>query len=322
MREYDDAALELRLRGVLREHLDALPLDLTVDALDRRREVQDAARRRRRGLVALGLAAALLVPLGVLVGGGRPLLEAIVVPAPSASPDASVTPEASTGVPPTASASPSIPYVIASPSFSYLVGGPVSGPGHTAVTPGTYRLRGPGASPVGWPSAVIVTVPDHWSATSVMRGAGLVRGDYEGGGQARLDVSTFGDLVARPCSYDGGGRDAFGPPIGRSVRDLVAGLMSRPGLTFTEPVDITVDGWPGVRLELTPTSSCGPATLWRAYSQGEWWAVGIGDGWRSRIEIVDVNGLRLLVLSSYRIDAPADVQLELEQMVDSIAIEP
>ena len=68
MREYDDAALELQLRGVLREHLDALPLDLTVDALDRRREARHAA-RRSRGLVALGLAAALLVPLGVLVGG-------------------------------------------------------------------------------------------------------------------------------------------------------------------------------------------------------------------------------------------------------------
>jgi hypothetical protein len=98
MREYEDAELEPRLRGVLRQHLGALPLDLTVEALDRRREVRDAA-RRRRALVALGLAAALLVPLGVLAGGGRPLFEAFVVPAPSASPLASGTPEASTEVP-------------------------------------------------------------------------------------------------------------------------------------------------------------------------------------------------------------------------------
>jgi Tol biopolymer transport system component len=106
MREFDDAALELRLRGVLREHLGALPLDITGEDLERRREIRDTARRRRRGLVALGLAAALLVPLGVLVGGGRPRFEAFVVPAPSASPDASATPEASTGVP---SAQPSDP---------------------------------------------------------------------------------------------------------------------------------------------------------------------------------------------------------------------
>ncbi len=117
MREYDDAALELRLRGVLREHLGALPLDLTVDALDRRREVRRDV-RRRRALVALVLAAALLVPLGVLGSGGRTLFEATVVPVPSASPL-------------TASPSPSIPFVIT---------GPTSGPGRTPVIPGTYRL--------------------------------------------------------------------------------------------------------------------------------------------------------------------------------------
>ena len=289
MPEYDDAALELRLRGVLRVHLGALPFDLTVDALDRRRELRHAA-RRSRGLVALGLAAALVVPLGVLVGGGRPL-----------------------GVQPTASTSPSVPYVIT---------GPVSGPGYTVATPGTYRLRGPGSNPVGWPSAVIVTIPDHWWAASALRGAGLVRpeheGEYDGVDLARLDVSSVGDLVARPCDGD----RSLEPPIGPSVHDLVAGLISRPGFTFTEPVDITIDGWPGVRMELTPTSTCGPATLWHAYSQGEGWNVMLGEGWRSRIEIVDVNGLRLVVLSSYRVDAPAEVQLELEQMVDSIAIEP
>lgn len=308
MREYDDAALELRLRGVLREHLGALPLDVTVEDLERRGEARRAA-RRRGGLVALGLAAALLVPLGVLVGGGRPQFEVLVVPAPSASPNASATSEASTGIPPTASASHSIPYVITPP---------VSGAGSTAVTPGTYRLRGPGDYPVGWPNAVIVTVPDHWWAKSAVRGAGLVRGEHEGVAQARLDVSSVGNLVARPCADDGG----LQPPIGPSVHDLVAGLISRPGLTFADPIDITIDGWPGVRVELTPTSTCGPATLWYAYSYGEVWGVRIGEGWRSRIEIVDVNGTRLVVLSSYRIDAPLEVQLELEQMVDSIAIEP
>ncbi len=38
MRDLDDTAFERRLREVLEEHLGALPLDLTVDALDRRRE--------------------------------------------------------------------------------------------------------------------------------------------------------------------------------------------------------------------------------------------------------------------------------------------
>ena len=63
MRELDDAALERRLRGVLKEHLGALPLDLTVDALDRRREAKGVARRsgRGRGITLLAAAALLLV---------------------------------------------------------------------------------------------------------------------------------------------------------------------------------------------------------------------------------------------------------------------
>ena len=59
MRELDDAALELRLRGVLREHLGSLPFDITLEDLERRREIGAVARRRRRRLVTLALAAAL-----------------------------------------------------------------------------------------------------------------------------------------------------------------------------------------------------------------------------------------------------------------------
>jgi len=105
MRELDDAALELRLRGALTEHLDALRLDLTVEELDRRREARDAGRRRRRGLIALGLAAAVLIPIGVLVGAGRPLLEAFDGPLPS--PDSTASPTTSASEP--ALPTPSIP---------------------------------------------------------------------------------------------------------------------------------------------------------------------------------------------------------------------
>ena len=61
MRDLDDTALERRLREVLEEHLGALPLDLTVDALDRRREARGVARRFRRGRGMTLLAAAALL---------------------------------------------------------------------------------------------------------------------------------------------------------------------------------------------------------------------------------------------------------------------
>lgn len=96
MREFDDAGLELQLRGVLKGQLGTLPLDLTVEALERRRAVRETAvRRRRRGLVVLGLAAALLIPLGVMTGGGRSLLEGFVAPGPSVAPEPSAVVDAS-----------------------------------------------------------------------------------------------------------------------------------------------------------------------------------------------------------------------------------
>ncbi len=42
----------------------------------------------------------------------------------------------------------------------------------------------------------------------------------------------------------------------------------------------------------------------------------------STVRILDVDGLRLVVMSSHDVTAPAGMQLELQQMVDSIDIEP
>ena len=98
MPELDDAALERRLRGVLKEHLGALPLDLTVDALDRRREAKGLARRfgRGRGITLLAAAALLLVGGALAAGSGLLRLPTVVPPVPepsviavaTASPDA------------------------------------------------------------------------------------------------------------------------------------------------------------------------------------------------------------------------------------------
>jgi hypothetical protein len=87
MPELDDAALERRLRGVLKEHLGALPLDLTVDALDRRREAKWVARRSGRGrsITLLAAAALLLVGGALAAGSGVLRLPSIVPPVPAPS---------------------------------------------------------------------------------------------------------------------------------------------------------------------------------------------------------------------------------------------
>ena len=117
MPELDDAALERRLRGVLQEHLGALPLDLTVDALDRRREAKGLARRsgRGRGMTLLAAAALLLVGGALAAGSGLLRLPTVVPPVPepsvvavaTASPDATFpSPSESAAPTPVPSASP------------------------------------------------------------------------------------------------------------------------------------------------------------------------------------------------------------------------
>jgi Kelch motif len=127
MRELDDAALELRLRGVLKEHLGALPLDLTVDALDRRREARGVPRRfgRGRGMTLLAAAALLLVG-GALAGSGILRLPSIIPPAPV--PSFGLVAPAS---PETTSPGPSD---LAGPSASPL---PAAGPGGAWIATGT-----------------------------------------------------------------------------------------------------------------------------------------------------------------------------------------
>ena len=109
MRELDDAVLERRLREVLEERLGALPLDLTVEALDRRREAKGTARRFGRGRGITLLAAALLLLGGALAAGSGLLRRPAVippVPAPSLAAVA-LSPEASTS--PTAAPTPTAP---------------------------------------------------------------------------------------------------------------------------------------------------------------------------------------------------------------------
>ena len=80
MRELDDAALELRLRGVLKEHLQALPLDLTSGDLDQRRKARGVAPRLGRGRGMTSLAAALGVAFAAVVGGTL-LMASVIAPA-------------------------------------------------------------------------------------------------------------------------------------------------------------------------------------------------------------------------------------------------
>ena len=140
MPELDDAALERRLRGVLKEHLGALPLDLTVDALDRRREAKGVARRsgRGRGITLLAAAALLLVGGALAAGSGLLRLPSVVppVPEPSVVAVATASPDATSPSPSESAAPSASPIPVAGPGGVWIQTGsmvtPLGGPGRAA----------------------------------------------------------------------------------------------------------------------------------------------------------------------------------------------
>ena len=211
----------------------------------------------------------------------------------------------------------------------FAVSGPVSGPGTTALEAGTYRMRGPGESPAGWPSSVVVTVPDQWWGVSVLRGSGLARQHDDGSYMAQLTFNSVENLVADPCATPTPevGPMVRGPmlepPVGSSVNDLVTGLRSLPELQFTEAVDVTLDGWEGKRLELTHPLPCDDALIGLTPAVGgESWELSIQEGWATTLWILDVDGLRFVVMAAYDPRIPAEVRMDITRMVTSIDIEP
>jgi len=64
--------------------------------------------------------------------------------------------------------------------------------------------------------------------------------------KATMGVTTVENVVIDPCQPELGFQD---PAVGPTVDDLVTALSAVPGLTFSAPVDVTQDGYSGVRLD-------------------------------------------------------------------------
>src|SRR5262245_17132323 len=204
MRDLDDAALERRLRDVLETHLGALPLNLTVDALERRRGARVLDRRvgRRRSMTLLAAAALFLVG-GALAVGSDLLRRTQVVLNATASPDATFTaPREST-----APSAPAIP--VAGPGGFWIPVGSMGTPrsGKTAVRLNDGRVLVVGGETddlTGLSSAELYDpVTGTWSTT----------GDMTSGGWAAL--LHDGTVLVRGAVYDpaSGTWTATGPMV-------------------------------------------------------------------------------------------------------------
>jgi hypothetical protein len=214
---------------------------------------------------------------------------------------------------PTASASPPPASEAASTSSAAATPGELPIAGGRALTAGNYSLSEFPADitfeipalepPAEWftcsPSAVEQAVCYEWTPEMVV-------------------AVTFQivDNVVAECS-DQETAELLDPPVGPSVDDLVTAISSLEGYEATAPVDITVSGFQGKEFTLTAvTHGCG--ATWATADR----VTGMGTGESNLLRILDVDGVRVVISGAYHAETPEADVATIEQVMDSVQIEP
>ena len=231
-------------------------------------------------------------------------------PEESASPDSSAAPETDSGV---------------------------LGAGDEALAAGTYEIElGEEHLP-----KIKITVPDGWTNVG---GWGVRNGEVPTPHWVAVLFWDVDKVYAHPCHW----RDGLIQP-GPTVADLATALVDQPLRDATEPVDIVVDGFEGVQLELSV-----PADMpTRRYEDGDDVYTdflgcdkdhGVGDhpfkswtgepgswggseryqqglGQVDRLWILDLDGERLVIDATYLSSAKAKDREELWRVMESIRFE-
>jgi hypothetical protein len=174
----------------------------------------------------------------------------------------------------------------------------------TTVAPRTYPTdgsNGEAAILAGVP--ITYTLPDGWTVPPDRRGFVL------DSGSSIVNIWDVDNVYADGCEHT-----LLDPPLGPTVEDLATVWATLPGFTATTPVDITVDGYVGKRVDYIvpdyPTvagtaddggrnADCvgGTFALWtergQTFSGPSFWAQVPGQ--QNRQWIIDVDGERLVI---------------------------
>jgi hypothetical protein len=229
-------------------------------------------------------------------------------------PQPSPTPTQNQTSSPIPSASPVALYTGALEAGTYTVTpySPSSG-GHDCLEP---PQPGCTESPANDSIRFTFSVPDGWAGFESAiwpatvqnlspRGAGM---SFDGGAPW---------LYSDPC-------DAIRPPdipVGPTVDDFASALADHPLLDVTNPVDVTLGGYSGKYVNLQVPSDISACTdnLYRPWEPGIY-AQGPSHRWH--LWILDVDGVRAVVMTYDYPETSQQHRAELQAIVDSIRIDP
>ncbi len=279
-------------------------------------------------------------PIGLLlaislVGGA---CSAATIPSASVAPTTSpadTAPARATGTP-TPTRTPTPTTIAPSPTADPTASMPQSGApllSEGPITPGRYAYVlhavcqeppldcPPDATPAP-PLPIEVTVPAGWKAwldfyvilpsttareTRGPDGAGLVMGW----------TNNWVGLNSDPCLPVSHVRPDI--PVGPTVDDFVDAVVAHPTLDVSQPTDVDLGGYRGRFLTLTGPSDISGCDNWRPWDPG-FFVQGPDNLWD--IWVIDVDGVRVLIIAEYFPGTPAHIRAELGEMVESIRFVP
>lgn len=246
------------------------------------------------------------------------------------------------------------------PGSSTGVGGPAASPSPTVIPAGSPSAS-PAGSPSASPAAQVlreerlaagvysmqpfgtagmtltVTVPDGWQG--VPNWALIGPRDTDAPAGIAIGLLQAAGAFDDPCRWDQAGTGSLIQPgetiVGPTVDDLVADLRANRSYVSTAPVDVVIDGYAGkqVDLQLPSDIDFGLCDKVKGESNGDYYvltssaeagggmyAQGRGNRWH--LNIIDVDGARIIVAILDYAGTPAEDQAAAQAIVDSIQITP
>ena len=188
---------------------------------------------------------------------------------------------------------------------------PISMPGASwPLDPGIYSLP-------AFPLGITFEVPAGWhSCSDSLVEQSVCYTPADSVEDTRVAFVLVDNVVADPCSP---GAEPLEPPVGPSVDDLVAAISGLEGFDATAPVDLTVDGYPGKGFILTtPRDPVCEMKTWVAADRTN----RVFPGEVNPLEVLDVNGTRVVIVGAYYPGEPAGAELgsAVEKIIASVQI--
>lgn len=196
-------------------------------------------------------------------------------------------------------------------------------PSDGGVVPGRYTISGP-------QTLVRVTMPAGWTAGADATGSPLPdpmtvrRQSSDGGGF--LDLTLSNDVTQVVMDVCVGLDDEIyadvGPTVGALTNALAAQVERQKSEALAGPTDVWIGGYAAKKFVLTYPIECpGPEGRWIWANGTVGQGAGIMKNATTTIYVIDVNGVRNVITSSYRAASDDDIA-ELDAIIASISIEP